>query len=154
MAASDQLVWNQAMVPRSPHAPRAGCPVGAGAEHCRAPKRTAPRKPGQGYGLTYLHHKFKCFWVLGFRGREIEQPCLSGRGGVRLGAGSGVSRLAAVVCWGCCVTPRGVYMGCPPYPKAGHAWGARVMKNSRNTLREVYKIIHNVNLNRLTLKMA
>ena len=36
-AVNARFVTEQAMVPRSPRALRAGCPVGAGAEHCRAP---------------------------------------------------------------------------------------------------------------------
>jgi len=45
-------------------------------------------------------------------------------------------------------------MGCPPYPKTGARRAFCVMKNSRNVRLEVYKLIHNVNLNRLTLKMV
>jgi len=45
-------------------------------------------------------------------------------------------------------------MGCPPYPKTGRGGVWRVMKNSRNAQIEVYKLMHIVNLNRLTLKMA
>jgi len=73
---------------------------------------------------------------------------------VRLDAGRGVSRVAAVRCCGCWVTPHGGYMGCPPYPKTGRGGVWRVMKNSRNAQIEVYKLMHIVNLNRLTLKMA
>ena len=84
------------MAPRSPRALRVGCPVGAGAEHCRAPSRTAPRKPGQGHGLAYLHHKYECFEPWDFAAAKLNSPVYQGAKGVRLGAGRGVSRVAAV----------------------------------------------------------
>lgn len=69
------------MVPRSPRALRAGCPEGAGAEHCRAPSRTAPRKPGQGHGLTYLHHKYECFEPWDFAAAKLNSPVYQGAKG-------------------------------------------------------------------------
>ena len=73
---------------------------------------------------------------------------------MRLGAGRGVSRVAAVGVLRLLGYAARRLHGVSPYPKTGARQGKRVMKNSRNVRFEVYTIIHNVNQKRLTLKMA
>ena len=140
------------MVPRSPHALRAGCPVGAGAEHCRA-SCTAPRKPGQGYGPAYLPNKYVgpcggnfasaklnspvdqcakgCRWVLELVGRGRPWLCA---------AAAGLRRAAAT--WGVPHTPEGL------------AGGVACDEELPESGKWLYKLILNDSLKRLTLLMV